>query len=360
MERHEVELSRVLEEHLAWHYARLECAKGMILGIVQAGSVQLHQIASKFCSAAKPDSRVKRFYRLIRFQNIDFKMICMAIMAILCLPGPLTLTLDRSNWQYGKNSLNFLVLAVVYQGISIPLLWVNLGREGNSDTAERKQLMQRLLRIIDASAVRCLLADREFIGEDWFKWLNENKIPFCIRIKGNTQIRHKNGGYVTVLSQIHHLAPGETRHWDAHKIWGVPVQLIAFKRENGDPVVLAATVGLSVDLLALYRKRWTIECLFKSLKSNGFSWEGSKITDPARSEKLFALVALAFAFTVKIGAIAANVIPIPVKKTLNRPLYNLFSYGLKYLKDARSIKHIPFKNVIYQCLIMRVNACVRY
>ena len=28
-----------------------------------------------------------------------------------------------------------------------------------------------------------LLADREFVGDNWFAWLLTEKIPFCIRIK---------------------------------------------------------------------------------------------------------------------------------------------------------------------------------
>ena len=30
-----------------------------------------------------------------------------------------------------------------------------------------------------------LLADREFVGDDWFNGLLTEGIPFCIRIKGN-------------------------------------------------------------------------------------------------------------------------------------------------------------------------------
>jgi predicted CDP-diglyceride synthetase/phosphatidate cytidylyltransferase len=140
----------------------------MLLGMNSCKNVQLQSIASAFPSTAKPDSRIKPFYRLIRFQEFDFTMIFFAIVAILCLPRPFTLTLDRSNWQYGKSSMNFLVLAAVYKGISVPLLWVNLGQAGNSSTDDRIKIMQRFLRFIDFSDVHCLLADREFIGEDWF------------------------------------------------------------------------------------------------------------------------------------------------------------------------------------------------
>ena len=38
-----------------------------------------------------------------------------------------------------------------------------------------------------------LLADREFVGDDWFNWLLTEGIPFCIRIKGNVITTNARG-----------------------------------------------------------------------------------------------------------------------------------------------------------------------
>ncbi len=37
--------------------------------------------------------------------------------------------------------------------------------------------------------MRTLLADREFIGQEWFAFLKEKDIPFCIRMKAEQIIR---------------------------------------------------------------------------------------------------------------------------------------------------------------------------
>ncbi|WP_373429188.1 transposase [Psychrobacter sp. van23A] len=34
--------------------------------------------------------------------------------------------------------------------------------------------------------IQYVLADREFVGKEWFQWLNKEQIKFCIRIKHNT------------------------------------------------------------------------------------------------------------------------------------------------------------------------------
>jgi len=43
--------------------------------------------------------------------------------------------------------------------------------------------MQRYLALFEASSVPMFLADREFIGQEWFKFLKDNSIPFAIRVK---------------------------------------------------------------------------------------------------------------------------------------------------------------------------------
>ena len=46
-------------------------------------------------------------------------------------------------------------------------------------------LIRRYLAHFPAASIRILLADREFIGADWLKFLNDNNIPFAIHPRGN-------------------------------------------------------------------------------------------------------------------------------------------------------------------------------
>ena len=40
------------------------------------------------------------------------------------------LPLDRTTWEYGKSCINILVLAVVWRGVAIPVLWETLDKKG--------------------------------------------------------------------------------------------------------------------------------------------------------------------------------------------------------------------------------------
>ena len=61
-------------------------------------------------------------------------------------------------------------------------------KRGNSNTAQRQAIMNRLLKILPAIDIYVLTMDREFIGNQWFKWLEKKNIGYIARIKLNTNI----------------------------------------------------------------------------------------------------------------------------------------------------------------------------
>jgi Transposase DDE domain len=333
MERTARELSEIIRSNFVMHPARVACLLQMIWALISSKRVQLWALAEAFGGAAQPESRVKRISRFLREQALAWDDVSRCIMALLAIPGPWTLVMDRTNWQFGKIERNYLVLAVVYHGNAIPLLVKDLSRAGNSDTADRITLMERFLVAFGKDKVFCLLADREFIGEEWLKWLLAANIPPCIRQRNNTQVRHKNGGKVAVSRLLRGLAIGECRTWQ-EKFHGTIWQMVGTRTATGEYLVLLAPPSLNVELLPLYRVRWTIECLFKNAKSSGFAWEETHLTHPERAEKLVALLAFAVALSVKEGAIQNALNPIPFRKTKAAPLCSLFLYGLRHLADS--------------------------
>jgi len=97
------------------------------------------------------------------------------------------LTMDRTNWQFGKSNINFLVLGVAYKGMAIPLFWYLLDKKGNSNYDERIQILEDFIDLFSVDKIKVLVADREFVGQEWFKWLKENKIPI---VQKTHQIGH--------------------------------------------------------------------------------------------------------------------------------------------------------------------------
>jgi hypothetical protein len=59
------------------------------------------------------------------------------------------------------------------QNAAIPLFWLMLNKKGNSSTRERIALMQRFISVFGKDWIAGLLGDREFIGKQWFSYLDK-------------------------------------------------------------------------------------------------------------------------------------------------------------------------------------------
>lgn len=167
------ELKAVLSEHLPWHGARTGFLAHFLLALLKVRSVNLAELATGFGGKAKVESHYKRLQRFFRRFEVDQDSFARLLVRLVPVgDGPWQLTLDRTNWKFGKAEVNFLVLGVAYRGMAVPVFWSVLDKAGNSGTAERIALMERFLKAFGASRVAALLAGREFVGEEWFRWLH--------------------------------------------------------------------------------------------------------------------------------------------------------------------------------------------
>ncbi len=109
--------------------------------------------------------------RLTRFFNTPFHLYSLwkillkvsIVTLILRLDkrrGHKYLLMDGTSWDLGVIRFHFLVLSIVYEGISIPIFFVNLSKKGISNTNERKRFL-RMANILLPLKGMTLLADRD-------------------------------------------------------------------------------------------------------------------------------------------------------------------------------------------------------
>jgi len=178
---------------------RLTFLAALVMALVTARTTSGPRLALSLGSIASPDPRsaYRRFQRFLAWPGLDGEGYARFIFALL-RPQGLLLVMDRTEWELGKSKVNLLMLAFLYQGLAVPLFWSFLPHDGNSSTPERIALMERALAFLRAHfphlRVEGFLADREFIGEAWFRYLEEKGIPRCIRIKANTRMWRLGSG----------------------------------------------------------------------------------------------------------------------------------------------------------------------
>ena len=247
------ELKAVLAEHLPWQGARISFLAHFLLALFKVRSVNLAELATGFGGGVRVASHYKRLQRF--FRAFEIEPDAWARLLVHLVPvgdGPWRLALDRTHWRFGKTDINFLVLGVAWRGIALPLFWTVLDKPGNpntanSNTAERIALIERFLAVFGVERIAVLLADREFVGEAWFRWLQAQQIPFHQRIKCDTLVPNHWNRMMRIDALLGSLKPGQVYRLPGRRpVWGCFVHLSALRLENGEFLILA-TFGAPQD-----------------------------------------------------------------------------------------------------------------
>lgn len=187
----------------------------------------------------------------------------------------------------------------------------DLDKKGNSSTKERKQVLEKLLKCIPREKVEDFTADREFVGEQWFNFLEDN-IPFTIRVK-------KDDTHVVSLGQ--RLKKGVNRVCD--NLWLVYRPAAGQYKED----MYLLTNHNPEGAVQRYKQRWKIEELFGFMKTRGFNLEDTHLTEEEKLETLGYLVSLACLCCLEEGV----KITVRFIKQVNSPEKSVLRRGLDHL-----------------------------
>lgn len=325
-------LMPILQAHLDWHRARLFTLCALITALLRLRTVNLSVLARVVHPRRKAETNYRRLQRFFALFSFDFEDLARVLLALRTSTEPLVLVMDRTEWRFGSRTINLLVVGYLESGITVPLLWKELDKAGATNEEERMDLLKRLLPLVEPRHVEAFVADREFIGEQFFAWLCRRDFRFVIRIRRNAQLHHRGRRTTKRADEVFAgLLQGATeRLRDRHLVYGTLVYVLAAK-QGKQPWILV-TNARPAQALSLYGKRWGIETMFGAFKSRGFDLEATHLSASDRLEKLFGVLALALVWALKVGLWRARQAAIVVKKH-GRRARSLFRYGLDYLQE---------------------------
>jgi hypothetical protein len=328
-------LMRSLAPHLRLSQSRVETVCLFLIALIQGRTVNLTHVASQFPGPARYASRYRRLQRFFQAVRFDQAVVAPLVVRLLNLSRPKCLALDRTNWKLGRRHINIVMLAIVTRRFRVPLLWSVLDHPGNTTTAQRIALMQRYLALFGPHSIELLLADREFMGGDWFKFLIDHDIPFAIRVKEDLRLTRPEHQTWSVRTLLRAKRAGGAIHTLDVGLPDIPtpLRLAARRIKSGEWLVVLTNSANPKRALQTYRRRWAIECLFASAKTRGFNLEDTHLTDPGKIETLTALLALA---TTWVYATASMTMGLTVirRKAHGRREKSWFRLGLDTLRHA--------------------------
>jgi hypothetical protein len=222
--------------------------------------------------------------------------------------------------------LAVLAISVVYRGCAIPVAWRVV--RANTKGAWRPHLTELVILLSGAvpgewTVIVC--ADRGLYA----KWLYRQIVKIgwhpYLRINRGAKYRLLHG---SVWHYIDTLVPHIGTKWSGQVACfsardnTLKCTLLAVWDEGHEEAWFVLT-DLAPDVadVAWYGMRSWIECGFKDLKGGGWGWHQTKMTDPARAERLWLAMSVATLWAVSVGGEAeAN---LPASSLLQLPITHI-------------------------------------
>ena len=215
----------------------------------------------------------------------------------------LALALDATTL---RQTFTVLAVSVVYRGVAIPVAWAIVPATAPGSWQPHWQGLLALLKpAIPRDWYVLVLADRGLYAN----WLFTSIVacgwhPF-LRINQQGQFRPIASPRFRSLSQAVRQG-GLLRRWDAicFKTRDRQLrctQLGQWSLQHADPWLVVTDLPPRQAQVSWYGLRSWIEAGFKFTKRGGWHWEQTKMTDPARAERLWLAMAVATLWVVSWG-----------------------------------------------------------
>ncbi len=117
-------LKKILKDFFDWKKARLDCFARLILALFAVRTVNLKEIALRFASQSQIDSCYRRLQRFFGQFKRDYCQLARWLFFWFFKKNQkVYFIIDRTNWYWGKQKINVMMLSVAYEELAIPLLW---------------------------------------------------------------------------------------------------------------------------------------------------------------------------------------------------------------------------------------------
>lgn len=219
------------------------------------------------------------------------------------------LLLDGTKWDFGQESIHLMTLCVLVGDVAIPIWWEDLGKAGHSSQEERIAMLSEAMKKYGLAGMT-LLADREYVGREWFKYLSESGLYFVIRVKEGIYHDEINANGGRTWQQLKAKAAQKAKGKKVSKkikIDGLDLHYIVMKNPRPDAedelVYLLTNLHSPTQASRLYQWRWQIEVCFKHLKSNGVNLEAMNVQGKEKRHLMMAIAVLVYILAIREGLI---------------------------------------------------------
>lgn len=297
--------------------------------VLRTRTSNLARIAAAIETDAETESVYRQIQRFLKNEN----RVSIDYLKLLKVSGKLKVIIDRTEWKFGSCWVNILSLSVAYKQAAIPVLCRVVNRKGNVAAAEVVALLKRFVAAFGAASIERIYADREFGTRELFAFLLKEKIDFHIRLKSSHQAAGRS--FRQIWKQVGERV--KLRGKVKLEVFGLAVfvSLVKYQKEGSTEYLIVASGAANKYAIEEYKVRWQIETMFGCLKSRGFNFEETHLTQPEKISKLLLLLGLGLCLAMLMGEFQTEVwqtVKMKLKKN-KRYAKSLFRIGLDALQN---------------------------
>jgi hypothetical protein len=200
---------------------------------------------------------------------------------------------------------------VVIRGCAIPVAWkVVEATQKGAWKPHWEALLATLKDTVPADWTVIVLADRGLYAKWLYEAIRTNGWHPFLRINRQGQYCLEGEDAFRLLSQV---VTAHGQRWSGRvtcfKTRQRQLDCTLLARHDAgyrDPWLIVTDLDPAAADVAWYALRAWVECGFKDSKRGGWHWEQTKMTDPARAEWLWLVIAVATLWTVAVGCAAEH------------------------------------------------------
>ena len=258
-----------------------------------------------------------------------------SLAAIFEFKKGIKLVIDGS--QMGKTNASLMV-SLVWQGRGIPICWqVKEGGKGHFSEKDHLSVLEQaatiIKKLLPSGIATTVLGDGEFDGVDLQIFCQNQGWNYVLRTRCDS-VLYENG---------EKFRPKDVSPCLGEQVFFMPnIQFTERKFCNNflcwhdeskhpDPIYLVSNLSEPMDIIEFYDHRFSIECLFKDFKSNGFNIHKTQLESAYKITNLILVAALAFVF---LAALAFQFQDEPIAKKVSvirkdKKVLSFFTFALR-------------------------------
>lgn len=340
-------ISKSLEKSLILRKKVIKVLASVVLGIILAKSTIVSKIAENlkedFCEG-KEESKIKKIKRFFN-KNISDDMYLFFIEEVLknfkAEDNKVLIVFDHTTCEDRFVILSFM-LSIGKRGIPIYYKVYDYKDPNNKSMKDVKEGLEKVRKLLEPYKYEVtVLADRGFGSTELFEYIDKIGWKYFIRVKGNYNVYIPEDEVIGKLEDIEH-PRGFTRFFYNIELTQNRYRCnIATKesKESKEDSWYIATNGEQKKAINNYKRRFTIEEMFKDMKSNGLGMEETWTKKLSYFKNIMLCISIAYVYIITIGSECARNgrnkeigTFVKTKRANKTRIYSVFQIGVKWLK----------------------------